>query len=354
MGKVSRATAWHRKRTRLILKKGMNPDFTTSSWTTKFSLIAFPLVQLLACAACSYLSVWEILLLAYSLGSLSVMYIFSNAHEIFHGTISPCLNGPKFKNFFLRFATIMDITPGLYLYYKFGHGPHHAVQGQHKLDQIKGDLFAREMDVDPITNFKNLYKFSSVEGGELRYRFPSVETNRWTRLFVIFGMPFIDSVLEFVLEPFRFAALYLTVKDERVKGVVADVGFQHLLMLIFQIALGLWVGDFHFLLYLFFSRAFFLGFLHPYALMWLAIHKSVDSEGAYQPATSIRGRLATFLCAGINLHMEHHDAPWVSRSRLHRVATEVPELYEGTHSFANFRAVWKFILQPEYENVYSP
>lgn len=350
---ASKATEWHKKRRTRILKKGRLKINPTRKFLTELSLVGVPLFHFLLCYLASLMNIWQLTLLAYFVGSVVFMYIFSNAHEIFHGALGSKLKHPGFKNGFLRFATLTDISTGLYLYYKYGHGPHHSIQGEHSVQEVQDEFLNQSMDIDPITNLKYLYKLKFSPGEKPRYLIPAMETNRLVRFCVLFFMPLGYTLYELMVEPFKFLAWFKVKGSPRARRVVEDAFIQMLIIVSVMTVMGLAFGNWNHLLYIFLCRVFFLGFLHPYAILWATIHTTTDDGESFQPATSIRGSFATFLCAGINLHLDHHDMPWVSRAQLSEVKDAYPEFYQDQMEFAGLSGAAEFLFQPRLNNLYA-
>ncbi len=350
----NRATQWHNNRSKLLQREQIPTLLKQSKNRTLISIVTVPIFHFTLCYWSMHLSFWQVIALAYLPGSVVFMYLFSNAHEIFHGVLGRMLGPRRFRNSFLRFATMTDISSALYLYYKYGHFPHHFDQGSHNVKDLNQLYITPSMDMDPTTNFKNIYKFKLASETEAQYRFPSIEYNRLTRFFCIFLMPLFDSVNELLVEPVKLAKWFQFKNAPFSRHAIEDALIQGLLIITILLAMGFWFESWNHLIYVFFCRVFFLGFLHPYGILWATIHSSVDEGGKYQPSTSIHGRFATFLCAGINLHTEHHDALWLSRSSLPKLQKAAPAFYKDLKIFSGFLDAARFLFQKHYHNVYSP
>ena len=151
------------------------------------------------------------------------------------------------------------------------------------------------MDMDPTTNFKNLYKFKLASETVAKYRFPSIEYNRLTRFFCIFLMPFFDTVRELLVEPVKLSKWFQFKNAPYSRRAIEDALIQGLIIITILVSMGIWFRSWNHLIYVFFCRVFFLGFLHPYGILWATIHSSVNEEGNYQPSKKpIKGSLAKF------------------------------------------------------------
>lgn len=350
----NRASHWHKKRREVLIKDERFVTLPGPSWTTKVSLIFVPALHVALCYVASRTNILTSIFMAYFIGSVVFMYLFSNAHEIFHGALGKVFVSHKFKNLVLRFATVTDISSAFYLYYRYGHGPHHFDQGTHNVESLHQKHISPSTDFDPLTHMKNIYKFKLPMDDEPSYRFPSIETNRLHRFFAIFVMPFFDTLRDLLVEPVKLAYWFKLKNSPFSRKALEDVFIQGLLIMGVLVTMRFLFGNWHHLFYAFFARAFFQGFLHPYGFLWASVHSSVDKDGAYQPAVSINGRVATFLCAGINLHVEHHDLPWVPRASLINVNAIKPELYRNLKQFSGLTASARHVFQKHYNNVYSP
>ncbi len=351
---MTRATQWHDNRRALLLKEAELKRLRAPSPWSAIALIGVPTLHFILCYVSTRLNVWQTFLLAYFPGSVVFMYLFSNAHEIFHGALGKALRHHRFKNIFLRLATVTDISSGLYLYYKYGHGPHHFDQGTHNIDSLHQKYLVPSLDLDPVTQFKNIYKFKLSLDSEPQYRFPAIEHNRFLRFCAIFLMPLVDTVRELLVEPIKLFNWFRFKDAPWSRRTIENAFVQGILIISILVAMGLLFRSWNHLLYVFFCRICFLGFLHPYGILWATTHSSVDENGVYQPAMSIQGKLSTFLCAGINLHVEHHDLPWVPRGVLKRAADLRPDLYESLSGFSGFVEAARNLFRKHYVNVYSP
>jgi fatty acid desaturase len=344
---------WHQVRAQRALQQWKMKLPNRVSWRTLLAILFTSGGHLLGCYVSSRISWLGVIVLAYTWGALCAMYLFSNCHEICHNSIHPFFNKIWAKNTLFRIASLPDISSGNYFYYKWGHVYHHRFLGEHSIEEIKDGIYTQPLDLDPITHLFNIYQFRQTKDGAPQYRFEAIRNSKWTRIFLLFTMPLIDSLKLFIILPMRIIAYFSLRKKGDSLDRIRDVISQDFLLLATYVTMYFLFGNINFLFYLYFSHLFFRGFMHPYLMLWMGIHKSGqhDSDG-YQLTSSIYASCASFFSGSLNFHIEHHDFPAVPRQQLRTIHETAAPLYKDCFAFRGYGDLVRYLTADSFNHNY--
>lgn len=299
----------------------------------------------------SMLSIWGILLLAATAGAFCRIRFFNILHEVCHKTIHPAIDG-KLRNFLLMVIQYPSVG-SYYPYYRYFHVSHHSqlglqsIQGARELaaslGPADGDIlipsahYSQKLNDEDPTKTEFWWQKTALTRF-FYYGFIAPTGNTVIPITVILRN-FPSDIMSIVASVFRGSPIW------NAKG--SDLIFDRLVLISALVAVQLTLG-WTSVFYIFMAQLFHRGFLfHPALAFWITVHVAhKQPDGKQQPTTSVYGWFMSFLCGGVNYHVEHHDFPNVPVSKLRALRDSSPESYMNLKWYSGALSVYKEILSP--------
>lgn len=337
----------------------------------KFGLVFMLLAVIIQIALCVYagsISLVAMFVLSATIGAYIQFSFFNYAHEIVHNVFNG-INNVYTKSLLIKLCLITYFGANNYMYFRWGHIPHHNSLGEHTFEDI--DIFDRKKykefpDMD-LRSVRQYYAMKLTHASEPTYQFDTLFKNRYTRPFIVAFIPLYELLKQLIFDPFliiymRIKILYAQLFNK--KSVLNHPQIIHrfnsLLMhttLWVAAASLIWIFlGFQSLLYLFLCQLFVRGFLlHPYLTFWGTVHASNRSaSNACQPTHSVYGgKITDFIFQGANYHVEHHDFPNIPTKKLHKLRKIAPEFYDNIHKFNGMFKFYKDFFTSKEKWVYA-
>lgn len=349
---------WHRERARNILRAHPEVKELFGFWRgTAFFCLLSAGAQLALAATCVHLPWWGLFLLAYFVGALINIQLFQLSHECDH-----CL---VFKSTVLNRYLFMLTSIPMFL---IGHHAWWVEHIVHHNDMgAKKDFISRRRTFFLATRKKPPLIFPFV--------FHMLISQFLRTVFGLVVYVF-TSLLRFRLKPTDFALSVLGDRHlvsgykrqgiEKWAVVYPLVSFAIFGALVYY---GYWIGAraeltgwalawsaLKPMVYLFFTSAFFTGWLHPYCLGWVLGISHFHGSRNYQPTASHYSRLLNLASFNAGLHVEHHDImgiPWHRLWKLRRIAHEFYDDLVPIKSYTVLGLQFVFANKESFEKDFS-
>jgi sphingolipid 4-desaturase/C4-monooxygenase len=349
---ISVAARWHLKRRQAMLRR--YPQIANLPKHNALALIPIMLTPLIygMLAYCSqFLTLGEIALLAWAIGSRCNFCKFKYAHEISHHLVSPNIS-KQHSHYLLRYLNLFNLSTSVYLLFSFGHKPHHASLGATTIAQAKRFLTEKYPDIELLID-RYYYELPYEPDSPPESLSPRLYDNRLLRFLSIGIIYPITSMLKgTMLFHLIFTIKYL----QGLRAKKNALYRRRLNIAMVQITLlygglfGLYLlAGINALLFMIISDLSQRGFLwHPISTFTISSHKTWNSKGKIQPTTSTYGTSLTFILMKMNYHVEHHDFPDIPCKFLPRLKQIAPEFYLNINNFKGYAHIMTDYLKSEH------
>jgi sphingolipid delta-4 desaturase len=350
---ISNSTQWHLDRRKKIIAK--YPAVTVIPRYNSFALIPMliiPLLQFLLAYLTQYWSIGVVCVIAWMFGSLCNFAMFNYSHELSHDLIHPKIRG-RFHEFLLHYASILCISPSIYILFRFGHKPHHAKLGESLVSTANKFLTEKYPDIGLLQD-RYYYELTHVTNEKPRGLIPFVFNNKILRLFSVgIYFPIVSTIkgvflVHFALLLTYFKSLFLKRNKEYHKRInaifIQMIVFYCILVTLYSLSGPIVI------LYLLLSEASLRGlFFNPIIIFPMTSHKMWEQEHDYQPTTSTYNWLVSLILMKLNYHVEHHDFPDIPCRYLPHIKKIAPEFYVDLVSFTGiFDVLRQYYKSPHW------
>ncbi len=347
---------WHRNRARQLLKA--HPEIKSlfgRSRLTAFWCVSISLAQILIAILLASQSLWVILLVAYTFGTIANFGLFNLAHECNHGLV---FKNKRWNRWLFTVTSLPMMLPAHHTWW-IEHHVHHNELG------AKQDFVKRRRSI-LLAMKDRIFSWTITPG--LRPWITWITTPLFwpVTLFVLIAQ-LVRSIVGLTVYaasaianrdaiPGRLALAILA--DEHLISGYKKYGIEiwavtYSLLSIAMAALLMFLAGWQSLFYLLMSALFMTGFLHPLAFgLILSNSHFYGVKSRYQPTLSYYGWL-NWITFNFGLHVEHHDLAAIPWHRLGRLREIAPEMYDGllkTRSYAKIGLQFAFGSREAFNN----
>lgn len=342
---IGPSARWHLERRKAILRQ--YPDVAALPRYNPFALIPItliPLVYMTIAYLSQYLSILNISILAWCIGSRACFAMFKYSHEMSHHLIHPSIK-KHLANTLLSYLNVFNLSTSIYLLFSFGHKPHHAGLGENSLAKAKRFLSEKHPDIELLID-RYYFEIPLTTHASPESLNPEWFHHPLRRLLSIGLLYPISSFLKgTILLHLVLIFKYLV----NFKNSHRSLYTKRLRLSVFQITLLYFGLSLIYILagpkgilFLCVSDLAQRGFLwHPISTFVIGSHKTWTSANGVQPTTSLYNPWLSFILMKMNFHVEHHDFPDIPCRYLPKLKALAPAYYNNIHSFKGYTDIFK-------------
>ncbi len=321
---------WHRQRAREMIRQ--HPEIKSLAGNTPSTAvwcILLALTQLALAVILPGQPLWLLVLVAYVVGSLININLFSLAHECNHSLV---FKGESANRWLFTFTSLPMFLSAHHAWW-IEHHIHHNDLG------AKKDFIKRRRSFFLLTKTHDFFGFSQG---------PVSRILSWlaTPLFFPYALVMLvaqvfRSLLGLIVYVLGCLLRGKLIPNNTTLAILADEhlvsGYQRYRLKHWAViypflsmtmtGLLFWFVGWEAVLYLLLSALFTTGFLHPLLMGLILSNSHFHGHQHYQPSSSYYGWL-NWITFHFGLHTEHHDFCSIPWSRLPRLRQIAPEFYE--------------------------